>query len=54
MTLAGSIASRTGTGGAYRLSSRVSETDGSGAKAKGAAFGQLLLEYLISTILISL
>ena len=42
-TLAKYIMSKTGTGGAYRLSSRASVTDGSGAKAKGAAFGQTTL-----------
>ena len=42
-TLAAHIMAKTGTGGAYRLSTRTSETDNSGSKAKGAAFGQTTL-----------
>ena len=40
MTLAKYIMAKTGTGGAYRLSTRTNETDNSGPKAKGAAFGR--------------
>ena len=43
MTLAKHIQGRTGTGGAYRLSTGSTSTDGSAAKAKGAAFGQTTL-----------
>ena len=43
MTLAKYIMGRTGTGGAYRLSTGATGTDGSAAKAKGAAFGQTTL-----------
>ena len=43
MTLAGFIQARTGTGGAYRLSTGSTSTDGSNPKAKGAAFGQTTL-----------